>query len=172
MFLKQGHVQQTFRFKLIYVQKSGFNWEENKQLTFFLYDSYLIIFKKVLFRVRYTITVRSGIRTHAYESRLRPERSALDHSAILNANYCQFLSNISFISLFLKWFDTENVKKAARRWYRIYRSNKPVSYFQIFPSFPVWVRYKIYFTQSLDLWNRGCTEGKISAIFLLQNTPF
>ena len=27
--------------------------------------------------------VRSGIRTHAYLSRLRPERSALDHSAIL-----------------------------------------------------------------------------------------
>ena len=27
--------------------------------------------------------VRSGIRTHAYKSRLRPERSALDHSAIL-----------------------------------------------------------------------------------------
>ena len=27
--------------------------------------------------------VRSGIRTHAYICRLRPERSALDHSAIL-----------------------------------------------------------------------------------------
>ena len=27
--------------------------------------------------------VRSGIRTHAYLRRLRPERSALDHSAIL-----------------------------------------------------------------------------------------
>ena len=27
--------------------------------------------------------VRSGIRTHAYSCRLRPERSALDHSAIL-----------------------------------------------------------------------------------------
>ena len=27
--------------------------------------------------------VRSGIRTHAYKSRLRPERSALDRSAIL-----------------------------------------------------------------------------------------
>ena len=29
------------------------------------------------------IIVRSGIRTHAYKSRLRPERSALDRSAIL-----------------------------------------------------------------------------------------
>ena len=29
------------------------------------------------------VYVRSGIRTHAYISRLRPERSALDHSAIL-----------------------------------------------------------------------------------------
>ena len=27
--------------------------------------------------------VRSGIRTHAYSCRLRPERSALDHSATL-----------------------------------------------------------------------------------------
>ena len=27
--------------------------------------------------------VRSGIRTHAWKTRLRPERSALDHSAIL-----------------------------------------------------------------------------------------
>ena len=27
--------------------------------------------------------VRSGIRTHAYSCRLRPERSAIDHSAIL-----------------------------------------------------------------------------------------
>ena len=26
-------------------------------------------------------SVRSGIRTHAYKSRLRPERSALDHTA-------------------------------------------------------------------------------------------
>ena len=29
------------------------------------------------------IYVRSGIRTHAWRTRLRPERSALDHSAIL-----------------------------------------------------------------------------------------
>ena len=31
-------------------------------------------------------TVRSGIRTHAYNSRLRPERSALDRSAILTCD--------------------------------------------------------------------------------------
>ena len=31
--------------------------------------------------------VRSGIRTHAYKSRLRPERSALDRSAILTTIY-------------------------------------------------------------------------------------
>ena len=31
------------------------------------------------------VYVRSGIRTHAYKSRLRPERSALDRSAILTA---------------------------------------------------------------------------------------
>ena len=29
------------------------------------------------------LVVRSGIRTHAHRSGLRPERSALDHSAIL-----------------------------------------------------------------------------------------
>ena len=33
------------------------------------------------------VYVRSGIRTHAYISRLRPERSALDHSAILTKKY-------------------------------------------------------------------------------------
>ena len=33
------------------------------------------------------ILVRSGIRTHAHISGLRPERSALDHSAILTL-YC------------------------------------------------------------------------------------
>ena len=31
------------------------------------------------------VFVRSGIRTHAYKSRLRPERSALDRSAILTS---------------------------------------------------------------------------------------
>ena len=31
--------------------------------------------------------VRSGIRTHAYKSRLRPERSALDRSAILTHSH-------------------------------------------------------------------------------------
>ena len=31
------------------------------------------------------IFVRSGIRTHAHRSGLRPERSALDHSAILTS---------------------------------------------------------------------------------------
>ena len=34
------------------------------------------------------VHVRSGIRTHAYISRLRPERSALDHSAILTKKEC------------------------------------------------------------------------------------
>ena len=32
---------------------------------------------------RFKKFVRSGIRTHAHRSGLRPERSALDHSAIL-----------------------------------------------------------------------------------------
>ena len=36
--------------------------------------------------------VRSGIRTHAYSCRLRPERSALDHSAILTMS----ITHISF----------------------------------------------------------------------------
>ena len=33
-----------------------------------------------------THSVKSGIRTDAYRGRLRPERSALDHSAILTMN--------------------------------------------------------------------------------------
>ena len=36
------------------------------------------------------VYVRSGIRTHAYISRLRPERSALDHSAILTCYIASF----------------------------------------------------------------------------------
>ena len=37
--------------------------------------------------------VRSGIRTHAHRSGLRPERSALDHSAILTLWVSEFLRN-------------------------------------------------------------------------------
>ena len=33
------------------------------------------------------LLVRSGIRTHAWRTRLRPERSALDRSAILTPHY-------------------------------------------------------------------------------------
>ena len=35
----------------------------------------------------FKITVRSGIRTHAQRTGLRPERSALDRSAILTVPY-------------------------------------------------------------------------------------
>ena len=35
--------------------------------------------------------VRSGIRTHAYSCRLRPEHSALDHSATLTTPIIYFL---------------------------------------------------------------------------------
>ena len=37
--------------------------------------------------------VRSGIRTHAYKSRLRPERSALDRSAILTTTFTKAKEN-------------------------------------------------------------------------------
>ena len=40
--------------------------------------------------------VRSGIRTHAYKCRLRPERSALDRSAILTPD------NLRQFYIFLK----------------------------------------------------------------------
>ena len=48
--------------------------------------------------------VRSGIRTHAYISRLRPERSALDRSAILTAgvftiSHCISCCLIDYLSL-------------------------------------------------------------------------
>ena len=46
--------------------------------------------------------VRSGIRTHAYRSRLRPERSALDRSAILTLLISVFESwLILFVCLFV-----------------------------------------------------------------------
>ena len=45
-------------------------------------------------------TVRSGIRTHAHRSGLRPERSALDHSAILTLKSQQF--DASFQTLIIQ----------------------------------------------------------------------
>ena len=46
--------------------------------------------------------VRSGIRTHAYKSRLRPERSALDRSAILNCTWRKAVSLVRKESYFVK----------------------------------------------------------------------
>ena len=40
--------------------------------------------------------VRSGIRTHAHRSGLRPERSALDHSAILTFLLIEVRTRIRF----------------------------------------------------------------------------
>ena len=40
--------------------------------------------------------VRSGIRTHAWKTRLRPERSALDRSAILTWHMLEVRMFISF----------------------------------------------------------------------------
>ena len=43
--------------------------------------------------------VRSGIRTHAYSCRMRPERSALDHSAILTMSITHIYSNrVSYLN--------------------------------------------------------------------------
>ena len=39
-----------------------------------------------IFFLHQKCSVRSGIRTHAHRCGLRPERSALDHSAILTTN--------------------------------------------------------------------------------------
>ena len=39
-----------------------------------------------IFFLHQKFSVRSGIRAHAHRSGLRPERSALDHSAILTTN--------------------------------------------------------------------------------------
>ena len=39
-----------------------------------------------IFFLHQKFSVRSGIRTNAHRSGLRPERSALDHSAILTTN--------------------------------------------------------------------------------------
>ena len=52
--------------------------------------------------------VRSGIRTHAHRSGLRPERSALDRSAILTRYWnvgmgTKLLSKASYVSLCVMW---------------------------------------------------------------------
>ena len=39
-----------------------------------------------IFFLHQKFSVRIGIRTHAHSSGLRPERSALDHSAIMTTN--------------------------------------------------------------------------------------
>ena len=51
----------------------------------FLLESSITL--KLLFPItdKKKILVRSGIRTHAWRTRLRPERSALDRSAILTS---------------------------------------------------------------------------------------
>ena len=53
--------------------------------------------------------VRSGIRTHAYKSRLRPERSALDHSAILTG-VCRMCSKWSWPSIFHHQFSMQKTR--------------------------------------------------------------
>ena len=59
------------------------------------------------------VHVRSGIRTHAHRSGLRPERSALDHSAILTL--CCTAGLQSTMAVLLKSycreaFQVENIK--------------------------------------------------------------
>jgi hypothetical protein len=59
----------------------------------------------VLQDTRKILLVRSGIRTHARKTGLRPERSALDRSAILtyiNATYKQFCLPSLLLACILK----------------------------------------------------------------------
>ena len=62
----------------------------------------LIIHSRMAIAVKsavYKRNVRSGIRTHAYMSRLRPERSALDRSAILTGCcWCSVHRSMSVIN--------------------------------------------------------------------------
>ena len=56
--------------------------------------------------------VKSGIRTHAYKSRLRPERSALDRSAILTCTWPEaksFVINESHFAKLWTFLSTDNV---------------------------------------------------------------
>ena len=56
-----------------------------------------------------TALVRSGIRTHAYICRLRPERSALDHSAILTVHF-RICSKGSWASIFYTPFSMQKTR--------------------------------------------------------------
>ena len=56
-----------------------------------------------------TALVRSGIRTHAYICRLRPERSALDHSAILTVHFW-ICSKGSWASIFYTPFSMQKTR--------------------------------------------------------------
>ena len=57
--------------------------------------------------------VRSGIRAHAYKSRLRPERSALDRSAILT--YKSPVSSESFLAKLWTFSSPESLDPLSRR---------------------------------------------------------
>ena len=66
----------TVSIKMLFETRSWTARLPNKRKNGFLRNSQVLEQKKGL-------AVRSGIWTHAYKSRLRPERSALDRSAIL-----------------------------------------------------------------------------------------
>ena len=63
--------------------------------------------------------VRSGIRTHAYRSRLRPERSALDRSAILTRTFLNLQTPLTEASTnpcnVACWVFQQNNKVTARK---------------------------------------------------------
>ena len=59
---------------------------------------YTIFLSRIKNLKKKVLVVRSGIRTHAHRSGLRPERSALDHSAILT-----HLPTFLVLSLWLNW---------------------------------------------------------------------
>ena len=62
--------------------------------------------------------VRSGIRTHAYKSRLRPERSALDRSAILTCTWLTAESLVrkeSYLAKLWTFLSAESLVPLSRR---------------------------------------------------------
>ena len=69
--------------------------------------------------MRQKVVVRSGIRTHAHRSGLRPERSALDHSAILTRRARRQIFCLHFLHFRIFCFAQKKPAKKLQKMYPI-----------------------------------------------------
>lgn len=90
--------------------------------------------------------VRSGIRTHAYKSRLRPERSALDRSAILTIHWQPVANTLLIYTIILtcKTWILLRQRRSALKWWSKFGQNLSKSKRKMY-SFVKEVQRQLYF---------------------------